>query len=73
MSFSIRFHGDIPHSRRLQTECEELSGQLQEEFPEAHKFEVSVRKNGDQYESHVHVSGGCARRPWMPSEPSTIS
>ena len=46
MSFQIYYHGDIRHSKGLATLCREYSDGLQAEFPEAHKFQVSVSRVG---------------------------
>ena len=56
MSFEIRFH-DVPHSDKTRGECEELAQGLEAEFPETEKFEVTVSRNGELYETHLHVTG----------------
>ena len=58
MTFQIYFHGDIRHSKGLAAQCREYAQDLQTEFPETHKFEVSVTKaSSELYELHVHVVG----------------
>ena len=57
MSFQIHFHDGLPHSKRLQADCERHTRELQGEFPETHKFEVACARSGERYEVHVHVTG----------------
>jgi ribosome-associated translation inhibitor RaiA len=57
MTFQIRFQGDVPHSRRLAAECESICNQLQADFPETTKFEVSLSRERERYAAHVHVKG----------------
>jgi ribosome-associated translation inhibitor RaiA len=57
MSFQIRFHGDVPHSRNFAAECERICNQLSAEFPEAHSFEVSLHREREAFAARVHVSG----------------
>ena len=56
MSFSIHFK-DLPHSDRIRGECEQLAGELQEEFPFTSKVAVTVSQNGADHETHVHLTG----------------
>ncbi|MCE2391649.1 MAG: HPF/RaiA family ribosome-associated protein [Proteobacteria bacterium] len=57
MSFQIHFHDGLPHSKRLQADCELRSRELQGEFPETHKFVISCSRSGERYEVHIHVTG----------------
>lgn len=57
MSFRLHYHGDVPHSRRLQEECEKLVDALLSAFPEVQKTEVSVLRASDGFEVQVHASG----------------
>ena len=56
MNLRIRFQ-DVPHSKALQHECERLASELQDEFPEISRFDVSVTHDGDDREMHLHVTG----------------
>ena len=56
MSFQIRFQ-DVDPEESVREEAERLTGQLQEEFPETAKFEVTVRQSGEEYSTHLHVTG----------------
>ena len=57
MSFRIHFHDDIRRSNRLHEECERICEGLRTEFPEAGKFEISLHRTGDEYETNIHVTG----------------
>jgi ribosome-associated translation inhibitor RaiA len=56
MSLRIRFQ-EVPHSKAVQRECERLTEELQEEFPEISRFDVSVTHDGDDKKMHLHVTG----------------
>ena len=56
MSFRIHFQ-DVEHEESVREEAERLTGQLQEEFPETAKFEVTVSLSGEEYSTHLHVTG----------------
>ena len=56
MSLQIRFR-DVPPSNKAKGECEELARGLEAEFPETDKFEVTVSRTGELYETHLHVTG----------------
>ena len=57
MSFRIQFQ-EVPHSDAIKSECEDLAGTLEAEFPEARKFEVTISQNRrDEYKTHLHVVG----------------
>jgi ribosome-associated translation inhibitor RaiA len=55
---SVRVHfQDVPHSERLRLSCEESASDLQQEFPETSKFEITLTHTGDTHETHIHVTG----------------
>ena len=56
MSFRIHFQ-DLRSSEAIREECQRLSNDLRESFPEASKFEVRLSINGELHETHVHVTG----------------
>ncbi|MCP4007389.1 MAG: HPF/RaiA family ribosome-associated protein [bacterium] len=57
MSFRIHFHDDVPHSKRIGAECERISSELHEDFPELAKTEVAISVEGGELETRVHVRG----------------
>jgi ribosome-associated translation inhibitor RaiA len=56
MNLRVHFHG-MHHSANLHSECEHLCEGLGTEFPEALRFEVTLRHDASQYETIVHVTG----------------
>jgi ribosome-associated translation inhibitor RaiA len=56
MNLRIRFQ-EVPQSKAVHRECERLAGELQEEFPEISRFDVSVTHDGDDREMHLHITG----------------
>ena len=56
MSFRIHFQ-DVPHLEQTREECEALAGGLEGEFPETEKFEITIRKAGEEFAAHLHVVG----------------
>ena len=55
---SVRFHfHDVPHAEALQELCSQQAEELQTSFPEALKFEVTLRHDADEFEANVHVTG----------------
>ena len=56
MSFRMHFH-DLPHSNFLEETCQRMSQELQDEFPEMVKVEVTHTQSGLQRETIVHVTG----------------
>lgn len=56
MSFRVHFQ-DVPPSERIRAECEELASHLGSEFPETDKFEVTIRRSGENFATHLHVTG----------------
>ena len=70
MPFQIRFHG-TPHSDRIRSEAEGLSSELETEFPEVARSDLSINRSGEGYEANLHVTGrdvdlvGGAKSPVM--------
>jgi ribosome-associated translation inhibitor RaiA len=56
MSLRIDFQ-DTPHSDSVKEECERWAGDLQDEFPEVTKFEVTLTQTGGEHDVHVHSTG----------------
>lgn len=56
MSFRIHFQ-DLPPSAALRDECERWVSELESEFPETSKFEVTLTHAGAEHETHVHITG----------------
>lgn len=56
MSFRIHFQ-DVETSSFLQRKCESLSQDLQEEFPEVQRFEVTLTQDGEDRSAQVHALG----------------
>ncbi len=56
MSVRILFQ-DLAHENGIQRECERFVGELQEEFPETFKYEVTLTHSRGEHETHVHVTG----------------
>ena len=57
MTNRIHFHDDVPHSKANKEEFEKLAGELQEEFPEISRLEVSLNHQRDDFETHIHITG----------------
>lgn len=56
MAFHIQFR-DVPHSDELRAECEGRAAGMRQEFPEAMRVEVTLQRQRDAYEAHVHTTG----------------
>ena len=56
MNFRMHFQ-DLPHSDFLHTKCLDQAGQLQGEFPEILRVEVTHTHSGDDRATHVHATG----------------
>jgi len=56
MTVRLHFH-DVPSSEFVRTECEQFAADVQQEFPETSKFEISMTHSGDEKELHLHISG----------------
>lgn len=56
MSFRIHFH-DVQQSDGVRDDCEKLARELDSEFPETQKFEVTIKRTGEQHATTVHVTG----------------
>lgn len=56
MSLRLHFH-DVPHSAELRSDAERHVSELQEEFPETSKFEVSFSHDRAEHQTHVHLTG----------------
>ncbi len=56
MNLRIRFQ-EVPHSKAVHRDCERLAGELQDEFPEVSRFDVSVTHDGDDRKMHLHITG----------------
>ena len=56
MNLRVQFHG-MPHSAKLQTECQGLADALIDEFPEVLRCEVTLGVDAGEHQTHVHVTG----------------
>ena len=56
MTIRLHFH-DVPTSDFVRGECEQFAADLQQEFPEASKFEISMTHTGEEKELHLHITG----------------
>ena len=56
MSLRIHFQ-DLPHSDSIKDECERRVGDIETEFPETSKIEVTVSHAKGEHETHVHITG----------------
>ena len=56
MSLRIHFQ-DTPPADELKDECERRVGELEAEFPETSKFEVTLAHAKGEHETHVHITG----------------
>ena len=56
MGFQIRFH-DVAHSDVVRAEAERLADELQEEFPDLLRLDLSINRSGEDYETQVHATG----------------
>jgi ribosome-associated translation inhibitor RaiA len=56
MNLRIRFQ-EVPHSKAVERECERLAEELQEEFPEISRFDLSMTHDGDDKKMHLHITG----------------
>lgn len=56
MSFRMHFQ-EVPHSSYLRRKCVALSTDLQEEFPEIIRFEITHSHAGEERTTLVHVTG----------------
>ena len=57
MSVRVQFREEVPHPERIREQCEKTASALEEEFPEATAFDVSISHDGESHEAHVHVTG----------------
>lgn len=56
MSLRLHFH-DVPHSVELREEAERHVAQIQQEFPDTSKFEVSLSHDRAEHHVQVHLTG----------------
>lgn len=56
MSLRLHFH-DVPHSDALRSDAERQVAELEQEFPETSKLEVSFSHDRAEHQTHVHLTG----------------